>query len=139
MDWGGASEPNKEGTKLTEERKPVLQSGNGADERMKKRSSEQNLNTRVILRADPCTLTRVYALLLDCDIIPKGWDGLSQRRESQRRCSGSVDATVASLSLFLCRITPSLSSSSQPYPITPPPTPLLCSALNGSFRVCWEL
>lgn len=44
--------------------------------------SGRNLNTKVILTTGPCTLTRVYTVLLDCDIIPYSWSRLSQLRES---------------------------------------------------------
>lgn len=134
----GAPEPNKEETNRIEECEAEVEQKafffsrleietDDRRERKEEERSDRNLNTKVILTRDPYTLTRVCTVLLDCDIIPKSWRCLSQlgvcvwgggsvTGVKDRRCSGSVDATGASLSLFLCRITPSPSSSSQHHP-----------------------
>lgn len=119
----GASEPNKEETNQIEECEAEVDQKalffrleivvDHRRELNTEQGSDRNLNTKVILTTDPYTLTRVYMVLLDCDIIPNSSSRLPQLRESvtgvkQRRCSGSVDVTGTSLSLFLCRITPSL-------------------------------
>lgn len=66
---GGASGPNKEVTKQTEECEAEADQRRSRRERGQQQSSDQNLKTIVILRTDPHTLTRVCTFLLDCDII----------------------------------------------------------------------
>lgn len=65
---GGASGPNKEVTKQTEECGAEADQNQSRRERGRQQGSDQNLKTTVI-QPDPHSLTRVCTFLLDCDII----------------------------------------------------------------------